>query len=213
MAKKTLFFTLLLASFILTSCGHEHTWKDATCTEPKTCTECGETEGEPLGHSWIDATCTSPKTCELCGQTEGEPNGHSVEIARCTICGEIANEDLCTMLNTYMNGISSKGSTAIDLTDVDFTSLSVAYYASTSAQPYLDNVSKDCESLIKLCGDYEELKAVKTAAETVKKSIPSKISSSKEKALWDWYDDFANYCSASADLYRAYASFAETLKE
>ena len=34
--------------FMLTGCGHEHTWSEATCTEPKTCSECGETEGEPL---------------------------------------------------------------------------------------------------------------------------------------------------------------------
>ena len=38
---------------ILMSCEHE--WEDATCTQAKTCTLCGETEGEPLGHiegSW-----------------------------------------------------------------------------------------------------------------------------------------------------------------
>ena len=28
-------------------------------------------------HAWIDATCTAPKTCELCGETEGEALGHS----------------------------------------------------------------------------------------------------------------------------------------
>ena len=28
----------------------DHKWTDATCTEPKTCSSCGETEGEALGH-------------------------------------------------------------------------------------------------------------------------------------------------------------------
>ncbi len=90
-------FTLL---FVLCGCGHEHTWTDATCTVPKTCSECGETEGEPLGHSWADATCTEPKTCSVCGETEGEALGHSWADATCTepktcsVCGKTEGEAL-----------------------------------------------------------------------------------------------------------------------
>jgi hypothetical protein len=29
------------------------------------------------GHRWVDATCTAPKTCETCGETEGEPMPHA----------------------------------------------------------------------------------------------------------------------------------------
>ncbi len=82
------------------SCKHE--WNEATCTEPKTCSKCGETEGEPLGHRWEDATCTTPKTCAVCGETEGKPLGHSPgewvaedstalggkEVQKCKVCGE-----------------------------------------------------------------------------------------------------------------------------
>ena len=60
-----LIFSALLT--VLTGCGHEHKWTEATCTEPKTCTECGKTEGEPLGHKWKEATCTEAKTCSVCG--------------------------------------------------------------------------------------------------------------------------------------------------
>lgn len=35
------------------------------------------TEGEPLDHQWVDATFDQPKTCSLCGETEGE--AHSFE--------------------------------------------------------------------------------------------------------------------------------------
>lgn len=52
-----------------------HAWKDATCTAPKTCTTCGATEGSATGHDWTEATCTEPKTCH-CGATEGKANGH-----------------------------------------------------------------------------------------------------------------------------------------
>ncbi|MBQ7768945.1 MAG: hypothetical protein IJ403_08705, partial [Oscillospiraceae bacterium] len=56
-----------------------HTWADATCTAPKTCTRCGLTEGEALGHNVvilpaIAATCletglTEGKHCDRCGET------------------------------------------------------------------------------------------------------------------------------------------------
>ncbi len=64
--------TLLLAA-VLTGCGCDHAWTDANCETPKTCSECGETEGEALGHKWLDATTEAPQTCETCGLTEGTP--------------------------------------------------------------------------------------------------------------------------------------------
>jgi len=81
---------------------HVHKWTDATCTAPKTCSVCGETEGEALGHTWTDATCTAPKTCSVCGETEGEALGHSYEAVvtapdcenggyttyTCSVCGD-----------------------------------------------------------------------------------------------------------------------------
>ena len=36
----------------LSACSCRHEWTDATCTEPKVCSKCGETEGDALGHSW-----------------------------------------------------------------------------------------------------------------------------------------------------------------
>ena len=47
--------------------GHEHTWVEATCTEPRTCAECGATEGEPLGHDLKEADYWSPGVCLRCG--------------------------------------------------------------------------------------------------------------------------------------------------
>jgi len=48
-----------------------HEWKDATCTVPRTCSNCGETSGSAYGHNWKDATLEAPKTCTRCGLTEG----------------------------------------------------------------------------------------------------------------------------------------------
>ena len=62
---------MALSCVLLTGCHLKHEWLEATCTEPKTCTVGGETEGEALGHTWTEATCALPKTCSVCGETEG----------------------------------------------------------------------------------------------------------------------------------------------
>lgn len=90
----------LLFCVLFAGCGHQHTWVEATCTEPKTCSECGETEGEALGHDWVEATCTAPKTCSRCGATEGEALPHTLTEATyqspavCTVCGAEVGEPL-----------------------------------------------------------------------------------------------------------------------
>ena len=97
--KKTKLVILIIFSVcalcILTACSvlHEHQWEKATCTAPKTCSSCGETEGRSLGHVWMDATCENPKTCSDCGETEGRSMGHTWEKATCT------NPKTCTTCN------------------------------------------------------------------------------------------------------------------
>lgn len=51
----------------------EHEWVDATCSEPKHCSVCGETEGEALEHTLTEANYQQAATCEVCGETVGEP--------------------------------------------------------------------------------------------------------------------------------------------
>jgi len=75
---------ILVCMMVLTGCFCQHeVWNEANCTTPKTCAECGEIEGAPLGHTWLAATCVSPKTCEACAVTEGEAKGHSWVDATC----------------------------------------------------------------------------------------------------------------------------------
>lgn len=88
---------LLLAGFLISgiqSCTHEHDWVDATCTEPRTCSNCKKTDGEPLGHDWIDATCSAPQTCRRCSISQGYRADHTWADATCTepescsVCGK-----------------------------------------------------------------------------------------------------------------------------
>ena len=77
-------FAVVTLVLLLTACGHEHEWTNATCTAPKTCATCDATEGKALGHNYVDATCTTPKTCQTCGETSGDALGHNYASATCT---------------------------------------------------------------------------------------------------------------------------------
>jgi len=60
--------------------------------ETKICKICGETKTSTIpkkGHAWKDATCTAPKTCTNCGATTGSGGYHySDKNFRCTRCGK-----------------------------------------------------------------------------------------------------------------------------
>ena len=54
-----------------------HTWKNATCTVPKTCSVCGATEGSALGHDYksvvtaptVNSAGYTTHTCSRCGDS------------------------------------------------------------------------------------------------------------------------------------------------
>lgn len=106
MKTKMLSFVLAVCLLVCTvaSCGHEHNWTDATCLAPKTCSECGETEGEALGHKWNDATCKSGKFCSACGITEGNVLDHTFVSEACSGCGLAASEYYDNALTAINDG-------------------------------------------------------------------------------------------------------------
>lgn len=67
-----------------------HSWKNATCTTPKTCETCGLTEGKENGHWWYEATCTDGRICTVClaEDPNSKPLGHSYNQGKCERCGE-----------------------------------------------------------------------------------------------------------------------------
>ncbi|MBO5262517.1 MAG: hypothetical protein J6B45_05675 [Clostridia bacterium] len=68
-----------------------HTWTDATCTAPKTCSACGATEGEALGHSYF---YPCDKVCQVCFEESNPEATHTIVhveavAATCTENGNI----------------------------------------------------------------------------------------------------------------------------
>lgn len=86
--KKLISFALALAIvFSMAACGCDHEWQEATCKAAKTCTLCGETEGEPAEHTpeaWV-VTFVDTQALSM------------AQDLNCAVCGElIATKDSST---------------------------------------------------------------------------------------------------------------------
>ena len=66
-----------------------------------------------VGHSWSDANCRFPKTCTVCYATEGQANGHNWEKGKCTVCGTLDPNDDFLTTGTWMY-ITKQGWKVID---------------------------------------------------------------------------------------------------
>ncbi len=109
----------------------EHEWLNATCETPKTCSKCGEIDGEKLGHieaidngkapTCTEAGLTEGKHCSVCNtvlvaQTVVSAKGHSEVIDRavaatCTQTG-LTEGKHCSVCNTVIVAqtvVSAKG--------------------------------------------------------------------------------------------------------
>lgn len=101
--------------------GHIHSWRSASCDSPKTCRECGTTEGTSLGHRWIEATYDTPKTCTVCGITRGKPMERpAVQETLHTHSWEAAtyNEPKTCRLCSETEGAKKKASSSLGLRDI-----------------------------------------------------------------------------------------------
>ncbi len=126
MKKYFSFLTMIIICIFISSCSHAHTWQAATCTNPKTCSECGATEGKALGHyieSWVvseDPTCTKEGdevgTCSTCNNSihhpiakvnhtpgdwvvtkEVSPSSDGERTQSCIVCGGVLNKETFTL--------------------------------------------------------------------------------------------------------------------
>lgn len=106
----------------------EHSWKEADCTNPRTCTGCGRQEGKPRGHNWDngkvtkEASCTKEGektfTCSSCKQTKTEkiaaaghryqtkitkatPERNGSVVEKCSVCGNVKSSETISSPGTF----------------------------------------------------------------------------------------------------------------
>ena len=75
--------TLCGETYTETIAALEHTFTEATCTAPKTCSVCKVTEGNAKGHTVKNPSCTEKGKCETCGATT-DPAPHKFSDPSCT---------------------------------------------------------------------------------------------------------------------------------
>ena len=149
-------------------------------------------------HDWQDATCAAPKTCSLCGDTEGDPDpsGHAlgpwapVTAPTCTQTG--SNRRDCALCDYYETAeVAAAGHRHVPVitpptcADGGYTTHTCSVcgdtYQDTPVPPtkqhtYTDNWDSDCD----VCG---ESRKVAPAAPVVK--IGCVASSGKNKLTWE----------------------------
>ena len=132
---------------VTTVASHTHTWKDATCTEPKKCSECGATEGEPLGHT------TDMGKCSRCSEPIGADTFKSI-----VSLVESAEKDF----NNSLEAISNANATSI-------SSLKAVANAN---QEGFSSFKKKINQASEMCGTYSLLSEYKKQLKTSASDVP-----------------------------------------
>ncbi len=216
-------FVILTVTIIMTGCGcnHEweeatclapqtcalcgrqegsvtaHSWKEANCTDAKTCEVCQATEGEPRGHKWEEATCERPETCSVCGATEGSKADHSVQIGICEVCGESVNYDLVKNIKSYIDAAYAVlESYAGNLSDVRGGKADMVIYLHSGVCDANENYKR----VIDLCGDYPELSTLKAYAQNIIDATPQEITDKTDSAADSYINQFGAYIQKPASL-------------
>ena len=88
------------------------TFSEANCTDPKTCTVCGKTEGNALGHGTLNAE----GKCPVCGQIPTVESEFSIAASK----GTLADKTITWQANGFtVVGEQAKSTTAIRTSDSD----------------------------------------------------------------------------------------------
>ena len=200
---------VFMVLLMLSGCGHTHEFEDATCTEPKICKVCGETDGKALGHDWQEANCENPKTCKRCGETEGEALGHSIDIGLCNKCGKIVNRNSLKAISDFiMEADSYITSATNEMKSADLSSSVDMYNKYITAQEYLTKGKVYFKSASTLCDIYPNgTKSFSKKLENVIAKIPSNVYGSSYDDLINYMNDCADMLRSCQDLYDEMSSF------
>lgn len=185
----TLAFTTMLS---FTACmnatsTHTHTFKDATCTTPKTCTECLYTEGAPIPHSFSGATCTSPKKCTTCGKTEGTKLEHSTSLGKCSYCNSMQGTSIWSDMSDYYTLAANYINDGVDYFIMYYaTSLTLAL---STTQTYYSCGADALSEMYDICSKDSELYCLKPLIQNVLDSIPETTTITTNSQLTEYLEE------------------------
>ena len=125
-----------------------------------TCTACGDSYvgnyTDALGHSWIAADCDTPKTCSVCGETEGEALGHTYDNdcdADCNTCGATRTP----ADHKYVESIVANANCGYDGMAKHTCSVCGDSYITAIPATGDHKYSNDCDNRCNVCNKYREV--------------------------------------------------------
>lgn len=94
-----LLLTVSLIALSFTGCDSNNKTNSSIPSQTEQSTTLVETEHQ---HTWLDATCKAPKTCTTCGETDGEKlSTHSINNGKCTSCGIDTYEEFRSLAQNF----------------------------------------------------------------------------------------------------------------
>ena len=94
-------------------------------------------------HSWVDATCTAPKTCSTCNTTTGNVIPHNYNVGICTMCGILEGDPIYHEHQDDKNDDKCDTGNESVLVIIDFYVLNDLHgkFCDTDTQPGVDNLA------------------------------------------------------------------------
>ena len=171
---------VLISLCVLSGCSslHTHQWEEATCDQPKTCSKCGETEGEALGHT------TDAGLCTRCNGLLEADLINKIERKISNFCNTMDNiNDEANDLQYYVDNM--------DLFYLEIAGINGRFYSATS----------NLGDIIDLCGNYQGLSNLKSKAQAAFDAIPDGNVEYSEYSINNWVDQFNAYNDPVNNLY------------
>ncbi len=190
---KKLFLTIICVWLLLglTGCGnskHIHLWQDATCIEPKHCSECGEISGEPLGHT--------------------------VNLGICSRCGKIIHGEIPLKIEEINNKIYKINDSVPNyINGANYNNLQDCYNKYLYAYNEIIKAKVELEKIISLSKNFDELTSLKKLAQGVIDNIPSEIKGSSLDDLIKFLKEYQKYLLAFSDYFEEAINVLDLFKE
>ena len=169
----------------------QHTYSDATCDVPATCSKCGQTTGDALGHNFQGGSCDTPGTCSRCGATSGT-GAHNYYGSKCTVCGDKTQRyyDIqdalkrCERYPKYM-----KSNYELICSDQELFNMTKEAQYFTKAHKRALEVHDYLQNIINFCEDYNELHMLTDECRDLLLEMPTVPGSSTTSAMRSYISD------------------------
>ena len=151
------------------------------------------------GHSWQDATCTSPATCSVCKKTSGKPTGHDIFTTKCSICRQA---DYSKLAGTYTDagGFYSGPYEEFDMSSFAISSSGILSFELNGQKYSLKLVEVESDYQWESYFDCYSLNGTKETDVTARANLDSSRTLMIFHVEWDYFNGREMYFSGEKEV-------------